>query len=84
MKLTVNSENHKTISKTKYWDANSLYGHSMMELPIAILGSVNPGKIKYGNYRDDRPIEADLDYPDKLHDLHNDCLLVSEKVKVTK
>ena len=56
----------------------------MMELPIAILGSVNPGKIKYGNYRDDRPIEADLDYPDKLHDLHNDCLLVSEKVKATK
>lgn len=84
VKLTVNSENHKTISKTKYWDANSLYGHSMMELPIAILGSINPWKIKYDNYRDDRPIESDLDYPNKLHDLHNNYLLVSEKVKGTK
>ena len=29
-------------------------------------------------------LEIDLDYPDELHNLHNDYPLASEKIKVTK
>ena len=29
-------------------------------------------------------LEVDLDYPNEMHDLHNDYLLASEKIKVTE
>ena len=60
----------------------------MQLLLITILGWINPEKIKLDNYRDDGPIgfflEVDFYYPDKLHDLYDDYLLASEKVKVKK
>ena len=38
------------------------------------------------NYFDDEPIgcflEVNLDYPDGLHDLHNDYPVAAEKVKI--
>ena len=32
----------------------------------------------------DKNLEVDLDYPDELHDLHNDYPLAGEKIKVTE
>ena len=66
-------------------DANKLHGHYMIQLLlIEILDQVNPEKNKLDNYRDDASfLEVDLDYPDKLHDLQNDCPLAHEKIKDT-
>ena len=45
-------------------------------------------KIKLDNCCNDGPIgyflEVDLDYPDKLHDLHNYYTLTPDKIKVMK
>ena len=69
-----------------YLDANTLYGHFMMQLfPLQMLDSVDLEKVKLYNFQDDAPIayilEVDLDYPHKLHDLHNDYLLAGGKQK---
>ena len=69
--------------------ANNLYGQSMMQLlSIEILDCVNPKSFHLDSYPDDSSIgcflEVDLDYSDKLHGLHDNCLLAAEKIKVTK
>ena len=57
-------------------------------LPTEILDLVNPKYFNLDNYSNSSPIgcflEADLDYPDELHDLLNDFLLVGAKIKVTE
>ena len=79
----------KPLSYIIYLDANNLYGNSMMQLlSFERLDWINPEKNNLDNYHDDGPIgrflEADLDYPDELHDLRNDHPLATEKIKVTK
>ena len=60
----------------------------MQLLPTRILHWVNPRDFNLDNYSNNTPIgcflEADLDYPDELHDLHNDYPLAGKKVKVTE
>ena len=57
-------------------------------LPIEILDWVNPKDFNLNNYSKDSPIgcflEVHLDYPDELHDLHNDYPLAGKKIKVRK
>ena len=80
------------ISKTSYiicLDANSLYGHSMKQvLPLEILDSVDPKDFSLDYYSNDfsigRFLEVDLDYPDELHDLHDDYIFEGVKIKVTE
>ena len=72
-----------------YSDTNNLYGHSMMQLlPAEILDWVNLKDFNLNYCSNGNPIssslDVDLDYPDELHNLHNDCPLVSEKIKVTE
>ena len=79
----------KPNSYIKYLDTNNLYGHFMMQLlPTEILYWVNSKNFNLDNYFNNSPIgcflEVDLDYPDELHDLHNDYPLLGEKIKVTK
>ena len=65
-----------------YLDANNLYGHCTTE----IRDLVNPKYFNLDNYSNDSPInsflEIDFDYPDELHNLHNDYPSAGEKIKV--
>ena len=72
-----------------YLDANGLYGHSMMKFrPREILDWAHLKNFDLGNYTNDSPIccflKVHLDYPNELHDLHNDYPLAGKKIKVTK
>ena len=75
-----------------YLDANNLYGWAMSQyLPTGgfkWLSQKQIDKINLDKYEVDSKkgliLEVDLEYPEKLHDLHNDYPLASEKLKVTK
>ena len=75
-----------------YLDANNLYGWAMSQyLPTGgfrWMKEKQINKIDLAKYMDDSKkgliMEVDLEYPEELHDLHNDYPLAPEKVKVTK
>ena len=75
-----------------YLDANNLYGWAMSQcLPTGGFRWMTQKQIDKANlakYKVDSKkgliLEVDLDYPEKLHDLHNDYPLASEKLKVTQ
>ena len=67
-----------------YLDANNLYGWAMSKpLPTDCFRFMNNEEMK--NW-ESMPciLEVDLEYPEKLHDLHNDYPLASERVTVNK
>jgi len=85
--------NNKKPSKyIMYLDANNLYGWAMSQyLPIGgfrWMTQKQIDKIDLAKYKEDNNkdfiAEVDLEYPEELHDLHNDYPLGPEKVKVTK
>ena len=75
-----------------YLDANNLYGWAMSQyLPTGgfrWMTQKKIDKIDLAKYKEDSEksfiLEVDLEYPEELHDLHNDYPLAPEKVKVTK
>ena len=75
-----------------YLDANNLYGWAMSQyLPTGgfrWMTQKQIDKINLANYEEDNKkgliLEVDLEYPEQLHDLHNDYPLAAEKVKVTE
>ena len=75
-----------------YLDANNLYGWAMSQsLPTGNFKWLTPKQIEninLGKYTDDSKkgliLEVDFEYPQELHDLHNDYPLGPEKVKVTQ
>ena len=85
--------NEKEPSKyLMYLDADNLYGWAMSQyLPngsIKWLSDEELNKIDLGKYKEDSReglvLEADLEYPKDLHELHNDYPLAPEKIKVSK
>jgi len=83
----------KLLSKyLMYLDANNLYGYGMSQyLPTGGFRWLTKREIKnydLAKYKDDSKkgliLEVDLEYPNELHDLHNDYPLAPEKVKVTE
>ena len=67
-----------------YLDANNLYGWAMCKpLPTDCFRFMNEEELK--NW-ENKPciLEVDLEYPEHLHDLHNDYPLAPERVKVNK
>ena len=74
-----------------YLDANNLYGWAMSQyLPTGgfrWMTQKQIDKINLAMCKEDRQkgfiAEVDLEYPEELHDLHNDYPLAPEKVKVT-
>ena len=84
--------NEKAPSKyIMYLDANNLYGWAMSQyLPTGNFKWMSDKEIKkinLGKYKADGKkgliLEVDLEYPQELHDLHNDYLVCPEKVKVS-
>ena len=85
--------NEKAPSKyIMYLDANNLYGWAMSQfLPTGNfkwLSQKQIEKINLGKYTENSKkgliLEVDLEYPQELHDLHNDYPLGPEKIKVAK
>ena len=74
-----------------YLDANNLYGWAMSQyLPTGgfrWMTKQQIDKINLAKYKEDSEkgliLEVDLEYPEELHDLHNDYPVGPEKVKVT-
>ena len=75
-----------------YLDANNLYGWAMSQyLPYGSfkwlsdekLNKIDLGEYKEGS-RERLVLEVDLEYPNDLHELHNDYPLALEKIKVSK
>ena len=75
-----------------YLDANNLYGWAMSQyLPTGNFEWLSPKqieKINLGKYTENSNkgmiLEVDLEYPQELHDLHNDYPLAAEKLCITK
>ena len=75
-----------------YLDANNLYGWALSQyLPTGgfrWMTEKQINKINLTKYKEDSKkgliLEFDLEYPEGLHNLHNDYPLAPEKVKVTK
>ena len=75
-----------------YLDMNNLYGHAMSQyLPYANFKWVkNIDKIKQklmnikSNSSTGYILEVDLEYPQELHDIHNDYPLAPEKINISK
>merc|ERR1711911_488777 len=83
----------KLLSKyLMYLDANNLYGYGMSQyLPTGGFRWLTKREIKnydLAKYKDDSKkgliLEVDLEYPNELHDLHDDYPFAPEKVKVTE
>ena len=88
-KYMKNYDSDKPSSYIMYLDANNLYGWAMSQpLPYRNFKWVNPDRINsYGLITKEHGIghiyEVDLEYPQELHDLHNDYPCAPEKIKVT-
>ena len=89
----MNEYDEKAPSKyIMYLDANNLYGWAMSQyLPTGGFRWMTQKQIDKTNlakYEADSKkgmiLEVDLEYPEELHDLHNDYPLAPEKVRVTK
>ena len=86
-------ENPDLVSKyIAYWDCNNLYGVAMsMMLPLKKfkwltqdqMDNFDVTKIE-PNSKTGYVLEVDLDYPDSLHDLHNDYPMAVESITPTK
>ena len=74
-----------------YLDANNLYGWAMSQYLLTgnfkWMTDKEISKIDLGNYKADGKkgliLEVDLEYPQELHDIHNDYLIAPEKVQVS-
>ena len=72
-----------------YLDANNLYGWAMIQyLPTGGFKWLTEEEVDLSKYNDESEkgliLEVDLEYPEELHDLHNDYPLAAEKIKVTE
>ena len=82
---------NKESSYLMYLDANNLYGWAMSQrLPyrdVKWIDFEEPEKIILDNYHENSNkgiiLEVDLEYPEELHDLHNDYPCAPEKIIVT-
>ena len=83
------SKENKTIN---YWDANNLYGWGMSQpLPYSEFDWLTKKEINkfcLDSISENSPIgyilEVDIEYPDELHDMHNDYPLTPEKLEITQ
>ena len=72
-----------------YLDANNLYGWAMSQyLPTGGFEWLTEEEVDLSKFDDESKkgliLEVDLEYPEELHDFHNDYPLAAEKIKVTE
>lgn len=87
-----NYDKNKPNNFVMYLDANNLYGWAMSQaLPVEgfrWLDEFEKGNLDVNGIKDDSEngyiFEVDLEYPEELHDNHNEYPLAPEKVKVTE
>ena len=86
-------DKNKESSCLKYWDVNNLYGWAMSQkLPvnkfkwIEDTSHFNEDFIKSYNEKTNEIyiLEVEVQYPEKLHELHNDLLFSPERIKIKK
>ena len=84
-------DENKKSSYLQYWDVNNLYGWAMSQtLPVNNFEWVkdtsqfNEDFIK--NYNEESDVryflKVDVQYPEKLHELHNDLPFLPERIKI--
>ena len=81
---------NKPLVYLKMFDANNLYGYAMHEpLPKTDYKWLSPEEISFIDWNKQLPdqyygyiVECDLDYPEALHDEHNDFPLAPERLHV--
>ena len=92
-KYMKNYDKNKESSHLQNWDANNLYGWAMpQKLPvnnfewIKNTSQFNEDFIKNYNVESDEgfSLEVDVQYLEKLHELHNDLLFLPDKMKIEK
>ena len=86
-------DKNKESSYLKYWDINNLSGLAMLQkLPvnnfewIKDTSQFNEDFVNSSNEEKDERyfLEVDVQYPEKLHELHNDLPFSSERMKIGK
>ena len=86
-------DKNKESSYRKYWDVDNVYGWAMLQkLPvnkfecIEDISKFNEDFIKGYNEESDEGyfLEVDVQYPEKLHELHNDLPILLERKKIEK
>ena len=86
-------DKNKESSYLQYWDVNNLYGWAMSQkLPvnnfewIKDTSQFNEDFIKNYNEESDEGyfLEVDVQYLEKLHELHNDLPFLPERMKIEK
>ena len=75
-------------SYSMYLDANNLYGWDMSQsLPTGDFEWIDPDETDLFNCHEESEkgliLEVDLEYPEELHDLHNDYPCAPEKICIT-
>ena len=92
-KCKKNYDKNKESPYIRYWDANELYGWAMLQdLRVNNLECIkdafqfNEDFIKNCNKESDKVffLEVDVQYFEKLHELHNDLQLLPERMKIEK
>ena len=88
-KYMENYNPEETSKYIMYLDANNLYGWAMIQyLPTGGFEWLTEKEVDLSKYNDESEkgliLEVDLEYPQELHDLHNDYPLAAEKIKVTE
>ena len=85
-------DNEKPKNYILYLDMNNLYGHAKSQyLPYANfkwVKNIDKTKRKLMNIKSNSStgyiLEVDLEYPQELHDIHNDYSLAPEKINIPK
>ena len=86
-------DKNKELSYIKYWVVTNLYGWAMLQkLPVNNFEWIestfqfNEGFIKNYNKECDEGyfLEVDVQYLEKLHELHNDLPFLPERMKIEK
>ena len=83
-KYMKNYDLSKVSSYISYLDANNLYGWAMSQpLPYRNFKWIEASSVISKRKGIGQIFEVDLEYPEELHDLHNDYPCAAEKIKVT-